>query len=86
MRKISSRVVTAVTTQSLDIVGQVTAWREGPATGRYVLYLPLGAVQDLTDEQLESIVGGARAVLATLDRPALRPELIVVNELPPASP
>jgi hypothetical protein len=76
--------VIVVVTRSVDVVGQVTAWREALVTGRYVLHLPLGAVRDLTDEQLESIVGGALSVLAALGSPALQPEPTVVNVLPPA--
>lgn len=78
--------VTVLTTQTLDIVAQVAAWRAASATGHYVLHLPLGAVKDLTDDQLQSIVGGALATLAALRFPAPLPEIPTVNELPSARP
>ena len=78
--------VTVVTTDSLDIVAQVADWRAAATTGRYVIHLPLGAVQELTDEQLESIVGGALAVLARVGCPIPQPELTDNHELPPARP
>jgi hypothetical protein len=80
-------VVTVVATESLDIVRQVAGWRAAAETGRYVLHLPLGAVQDLTDEQLQSIVGGALAVLARLE-PTLTGEILRCHSetRPPATP
>jgi hypothetical protein len=73
-------VVTVVTTQSLDLVGQVDLWRRASSTGHYVLYLPLGCVEDLTDEQLESIVGGAMVALWKLGFLTLSPKLAPIDE------
>jgi hypothetical protein len=73
-------VVTVVTTRSLDIVGQVDLWRRASSTGRYVLQLPLSCVEDLSDEQLESIVGGAMVTLWKLGFLTLSPEFAPMDE------
>jgi hypothetical protein len=71
-------VVTVVTTGGLDIVRQLTLWRGASSTRRYVIHLPAGCVEDLTDEQLEGIVGGVMVMLRKLGH--LPPDLALVEQ------
>jgi hypothetical protein len=74
-------VVTVVTTRSLDLVRHLAPWRRASSTRSYVIHLPGGCVEDLTDEQLESIVGGVMVMLRKLGHLPPPPDLALVEQL-----
>lgn len=73
-------VATVAPTRSLDLVRQLAPWRRASSTRSYVIHLPVGCVEDLTDEQLESIVGGVMVMLRKLGHPPLPLDLALVEQ------